>query len=125
MRWAIAPAHRLLYIPSMSRSADQEREKARLRRQMRAMTGGSPKLRGMTDLLMRDQARWIRIPAGLLLILGGIAAILPVFGLWMLPIGLALLAVDLPMLRPAVNSTLIRGRRWSDGMLRRWRDRRD
>ena len=107
----------------MSKPVDHEREKARLRRQMRAMTGGSPRLHGLTERLMADHARWIRIPAGILLILGGFAAILPLFGLWMLPIGLALLAVDLPMLRPGVTSTLIRGRRWSDGMLRRWRDR--
>lgn len=112
-------------MPSMSKTVDHEREKARLRRQMRAMTGGSPRLHGLTERLMADRARWIRIPAGLFLILGGLAAILPLFGLWMLPIGLALLAVDLPMLRPGVNTALIRGRRWSEGMLRRWRDRGD
>lgn len=110
-------------MAAMSKTVDHEREKARLQRQMRAMTGGSPRMRRMSDLLMADHARWIRIPVGLLLILGGFAAILPVFGLWMLPIGLALLAVDLPILRPGVNAALIRGRRWIDGTSRRWRDR--
>ena len=39
------------------------------------------------------------MPAGLFLILGGFLAILPVFGLWMLPLGFMLLADDIPPLR--------------------------
>ncbi len=107
----------------MTHSHDPDRQKARLIRQMRALTSASPQLRGFTDRLMRDQARLIRIPVALLLILGGFAAILPLFGLWMLPLGLLLLAFDLPVLRPRVNGTLIRGRRWGGGMTRRWRAR--
>jgi hypothetical protein len=34
-----------------------------------------------------------------LLIIGGCLAILPVFGLWMLPLGFMLLADDIPLLR--------------------------
>ena len=49
--------------------------------------------------LRRPEACWLRIPAGILLILGGFLAILPVFGLWMLPLGLVLLADDVPLLR--------------------------
>jgi len=47
----------------------------------------------------RPSARWLRIPMGLLLILGGILWFLPLVGLWMLPIGLALLADDFRPLR--------------------------
>lgn len=47
----------------------------------------------------RPSARWLRIPMGLLLILGGVLWFLPIVGLWMLPIGLALLADDVPLLR--------------------------
>ncbi|SDF10955.1 tryptophan synthase subunit beta [Limimaricola pyoseonensis] len=108
----------------MSSSLDHDREKARLRRQMRAVTPASPRLQGLTERLLRDQARWIRIPVGLFLICGGIASILPIFGLWMLPIGLVLLAFDLPILRPGVNATLIRSRRWTGEVSRRWRGRR-
>ena len=36
---------------------------------------------------------------GLLLAFGGILGFLPIFGFWMLPIGLALLAEDIPPLR--------------------------
>jgi hypothetical protein len=44
---------------------------------------------------------WIRIPAGVLLICGGFLFFLPVFALWMLPLGLMLLADDVPPLRSA------------------------
>lgn len=48
--------------------------------------------------LRRPASRWARIPAGLLLIVGGCLAILPIFGLWMIPLGLVLLADDIPLL---------------------------
>jgi hypothetical protein len=49
--------------------------------------------------LRQPSGRWFRIPAGLLLIIGGILGFLPIFGIWMLPFGLALLAEDVPVLR--------------------------
>ena len=44
-------------------------------------------------------SRWLRIPIGILLTFGGVLGFLPILGFWMLPIGLALLADDLPLLR--------------------------
>ena len=38
-------------------------------------------------------------PAGLVLILGGVLSFLSIRGIWMLPLGLLLLAEDLPVLR--------------------------
>ena len=49
--------------------------------------------------LRRPSGIWLRIPAGLLLIVGGVFAFLPILGVWMLPLGLALLAEDIPVLR--------------------------
>jgi hypothetical protein len=43
--------------------------------------------------------RWLRIPMGLLLTVGGVFWFLPIAGLWMLPVGLALLADDVRLLR--------------------------
>ena len=43
--------------------------------------------------------RAVRIGIGILLILGGIVGFLPVLGFWMLPLGLALLAQDVPVMR--------------------------
>ena len=57
---------------------------------------------GWLDRLRRPSARWIRVPAGILLICGGFLGFLPVLGFWMLPFGLLLLAIDIPLLqRPA------------------------
>ena len=58
----------------------------------------------------------IRVPLGILLVLGSFLAVLPVFGLWMMPLGLLLLAVDLPVLRPLVASLVVRFR----AIARRW-----
>ena len=53
-----------------------------------------------------------RILLAIIFILGGFLAILPVFGLWMIPVGLLLLAIDMPVLQAPVSRILIRGRRW-------------
>jgi hypothetical protein len=68
----------------------------RLRRLMRRLPA---RLQAITRWLRKPASRWARIPAGILLIIGGCLAILPVFGLWMLPLGLILLADDVPPLR--------------------------
>ena len=65
----------------------------------------------MIDALLHGAAAAAPLPIACCLILGSFLAILPVFGLWMLPLGLMLLAVDVPVLRPAVSNVLIRARR--------------
>ncbi len=60
--------------------------------------------------------RWLRKPSSfavrlvvaLLLILGGFFSFLPVLGLWMLPLGLLLIAQDVPILQ----KPLIRALAW-------------
>ena len=49
--------------------------------------------------LRQPRAVWVRVPAGVVLVGGGVFSFLPVLGIWMLPLGLALLAVDVPPLR--------------------------
>ena len=49
--------------------------------------------------LRRPSSRWVRLPAGVLLIAGGLLSILPLLGIWMLPLGLILLAEDIAPLR--------------------------
>ena len=41
----------------------------------------------------------VRLVAAVLLVLGGIFSILPIFGLWMLLLGLALMGDDIPWLK--------------------------
>ena len=79
---------------------DHER---RLRRLLRRLPG---RMQAATRWLRKPASRWARIPAGILLIIGGCLAILPVFGLWMLPLGLMLLADDIPPLRRARERAL-------------------
>ena len=53
---------------------------------------------------------------GVLLVIGGIFGFLPVLGFWMIPVGLALIALDVPPLRRWLRSWLHNGirprRRW-------------
>jgi hypothetical protein len=72
--------------------------------------------------LRRDSWFPIRFPVALLLIAGGVFSFLPVLGIWMLPLGLLLLAVDLPVLRGPISVLVIRGRRSVKRWFRRWRD---
>jgi len=76
-----------------SRSPDREQ---RLDRLIERLPLGLP---GKVRWLRRPSSRWLRIPAGVLLILGGFLSILPLFGIWMLPLGLVLLAEDAPPLQ--------------------------
>lgn len=64
--------------------------------------------------LRHPRSRWIRLPAGVLLMLGGVFAILPGLGLWMLPLGLLLLAGDIPVLRkPVARFTIWSAEKWA------------
>jgi hypothetical protein len=51
--------------------------------------------------LRGQRGAWARVPAGVALIGGGVLGFLPlpVVGVWMLPVGLALLAHDIPAIR--------------------------
>ena len=61
----------------------------------------------------------IRLPMALLLIFGGIFSFLPILGVWMLPLGLMLLAIDVPFLQGPVSVLMIRWRR-RIAVWRRW-----
>jgi len=66
--------------------------------------------------LRRPSSRWARIPAAVLLMIGGLLSFLPVLGLWMFPLGLLLLAIDLPFLRRPVGKSLV----WLEQKITRW-----
>ncbi len=72
-------------------------------------------LRRAVDWLREPTRIWLRVGAALLFILGGIFSILPVLGLWMLPLGLALLAQDVPGLKvPLEKSARWIAATWND-----------
>lgn len=57
-----------------------------------------------------------RIPISVILILGGIFSFLPVLGIWMLPLGLILIAQDIPFLQ----GPIVRVLQWAE---RKWNER--
>lgn len=64
------------------------------------------RLAGWCRYLRQPESRNVRIPAALLLVLGGLFSFLPVLGIWMLPLGLLLVAIDLPRLQPPLMRVL-------------------
>jgi hypothetical protein len=73
--------------------------------------------------LRKPQARMVRLPLGILCIIAGFLWFLPVVGLEFLPIGLLLIAQDVPFLRrPVGRMTLYVLDRWV--RLRKWWARR-
>jgi hypothetical protein len=68
--------------------------------------------------LRRPSSRWMRIPAAILLVAGGFIGFLPILGFWMIPLGLVLIAQDVPFLRPPMARLLA----WID---RKWPAQRE
>jgi hypothetical protein len=75
---------------------------------------------GVLRKTMEPSAKWIRMPAGIALMTGGTLGFLPILGFWMLPLGLALIARDVPFMQPP----LTRGFAWINRKLGHSRDRR-
>jgi hypothetical protein len=70
--------------------------------------------------LRHRDSRWVRLPAGLLLMIGGVFSILPFLGIWMLPLGLMLIAADVPFLRRPIARLIM----WGAGRLDSYRARK-
>lgn len=69
--------------------------------------------------LRNPKARWIRLPLGLLLVAGGLFGFLPILGVEFIPLGLLLIAQDLPFLqKPVARLTIWLERKWVE--LRKW-----
>lgn len=101
------------------RSRKHDRAEARLHRQFSRLRLSLPWFDGWIAHLQQDHAALVRLPAAVLLVLGGVFSFLPFLGLWMLPLGLMLLAIDIPHLRSPVSSVIVRLR----SRTRRWRRR--
>jgi hypothetical protein len=82
--------------PALTRGPGQDQKDDRERRLELLIRRLPRRLRDAVRWLRQPAARWLRMPVGLLLIVGGVFSILPVLGLWMLPLGLVLLSEDFP-----------------------------
>ena len=75
--------------------------------------------------------RWLRMPSSfairlviaILLILGGIFSFLPVLGLWMLPLGLLLIAQDVPLLQEPLVAAFALVEAKCEWLKVKWRNR--
>jgi hypothetical protein len=82
-------------VASPSKAASQHHEQ-----RIERLIGRLPeRLQTTIRWLRRPGLRWVRVLAGLLFIAGSFLSILPVFGVWMLPLGLMLLAEDISPVR--------------------------
>ena len=98
-----------------------ERDARLLERQLDRLAGRMPSLVGRLLAWHKDGgSRLLRIPVGLALVIGGCAGFLPVLGFWMVPVGLVLLARDVPPLRRPVRRGLI----WAERRYTTWKARR-
>lgn len=60
---------------------------------------------------------FLRIALGAMMVVGGLVGFLPVVGYWMVPVGLAILAIDFPPVRRFQRRMTVRLGNW---LHRRW-----
>ena len=101
-----------------------DKEQARLDRQLDKLEEALPdQPSALLAWVRRPSHRLVRIPLAVLLCLGGVFSILPMLGAWMLPLGLMLLSIDLPVLQAPVNRAIL----WAERLwirFSRWRESR-
>lgn len=90
------------------------KEEARLNRQFDRIGRAVPATSGFLSWIRQPSSRLVRIPLGIVLIFGGVFSFLPILGVWMLPLGLFLIALDLPFLQGPLNRlSLWAQRKWA------------
>jgi hypothetical protein len=95
--------------PLLTKESSRDDKNAELRHEVnveRLLKRLPDRMQKATSWLRRPSSRWVRFPAGILLIVGGLLSFLPILGVWMLPLGLILLAEDVRPLRRLRNRML-------------------
>ena len=85
---------------------------ARLERQFERIGRQVPATAGFLHWVRQPHMHLVRIPLSILLIIGGVFSFMPVLGVWMLPLGLLVLAVDVPPLKKPVGDAIVRLQRF-------------
>lgn len=91
----------------MMATASADKARARFEREFRRLRERNPRIARTLNRVSHRRWRPIRMPVAILLILGGFLAILPVLGLWMIPAGVVLLAIDIPQLQRPVGRLMV------------------
>ena len=60
---------------------------------------GRPRLKIAGRHFHLPGSRWLRLVLGVLFIAGGLMGFLPILGFWMIPVGLLILSIDIPLVR--------------------------
>lgn len=60
----------------------------------------------MVRWLRLPSSRLVRVPVSAVLIVGGVFGFLPILGFWMVPLGVLLVAQDVPFLQPPLAGAL-------------------
>jgi len=110
-------------MQAMSTDLTMSTSQARLDRQFDRIGRQFPATVGFLRWLRQPNMALIRVPLGFLLMLGGLFSFLPVLGIWMLPLGLLVLAIDIPPLKRPVGDGIVRLQRWISLTRRKWRKR--
>lgn len=100
------------------------KERSRLERLFLRIEARFPRFAVFLYVLRQPWAMLIRIPLGIILVIGGILSFLPILGLWMLPLGLLMLAIDLPVLQRPMSGLVLRGERQFKSWQRSRRDKK-
>lgn len=100
-----------------------DRQRLRLDRQLQALGRRLPVLKRLITFVNARPGVLLRVPLALFLMMAGLLGFLPMLGFWMIPLGFVILAIDLPLLQPAVTTTMIRFRRRGALWWRQFRDR--
>lgn len=80
----------------------------------------TPAVRFGSRRMPLPQSRTLRMTIGVALILGGVLGFLPVLGFWMLPLGVMVLATDVPVARRLSRRVGV----WWQRRRRAWSERR-
>ncbi|MFO1135198.1 MAG: PGPGW domain-containing protein [Rhodoblastus sp.] len=75
------------------------------------------------EWIKHSKWRWLRPPIGVSLVILGMFGFLPVIGFWMIPLGLAVLAVDFPAAEKALD-WLTEKWRAIEALWRAWRKKK-
>lgn len=108
--------------PMHQRSDQAERDQADLDRAYDVLDRHTPDwTSGLIRWLRSPGSRWVRLPLGLLFIGASVLWFLPVLGIEMLPIGLLLVAQDIPLVRGYAARMVLWLELQALRLLRRWR----
>ena len=107
----------------MKTEAERQADQARLDQAYDELEQQTPDRVARAIRWLRDpQGRWVRLPLGLLIIVANLfGPLVPFLGIEFVPLGLLLVAQDVPPLRrPVANATLWLEHKWAA-----WRRRRE